>query len=150
MELLLQRMGHDDLSTTSELSLDGQTQCFVLENGPQEKKIPGKTRIPAGRYRLELKTVGSSRFDARMSKLMGRSHKGMIRLRDVPDFSEILIHCGNYHTDTEGCLLVGDRLGFHNGTNAVWQSNAAYKAVYPFIADAIGCEEVWLTVRDED
>ncbi len=149
MDLLLKRTGHDTLSTIGELSLDGQRQCFVLENGPQEKKIPGKTRIPAGRYRLELKAVGTSRFDEPMKKTMGREHKGMIRLRDVPDFSEILIHCGNYHTDTEGCLLVGDRPGLHNGTNAVWQSKRAYKAVYPFIADAIGCEEVWLTVQDD-
>lgn len=149
MELLLQRISHDARSTVGELYIDGQKQCFVLEDQPQEKKIAGETRIPAGRYRLELKPVGASRFDRSMKKTMGEGHKGMVRLRDVPGFTEILIHCGNFHTDTEGCLLVGDKRGFADGTNAVWRSKVAYKAIYPIIADAIGCEEVWLTIGDE-
>lgn len=149
MELIHQRLNHDKLSTLGEMSLDGQRQCYILEDAPQEIKIPGKTRIPAGRYRLELKGIGESRFDAPMKKVMGKAHKGMIRLVGVPEFSEVLIHIGNYHQNTEGCLLVGDRPGIHNGTNAVWKSGKAYKEVYPIIADAITCEEVWLTIKDE-
>lgn len=40
-----------------------------------------------------------------------------IWIKDVPDRSEILIHAGNFHSDTLGCPLVGDDLRDINNDN---------------------------------
>ena len=151
MDLVLQRLEHDDASTVGALAIDGEHAVFICEDQPQAgPKVRGETRIPAGRYRLELKPVGTSRFDATARELLGDGHKGMIRLVDVPGFTEVLYHWGNFHTDTEACLLPGESRGRDkHGNHAVWRSQAAYKRTYPNIADAILCGETWIDVRDE-
>ena len=42
-----------------------------------------------------------------------RSMEGVAQddqIMDVPGFTDILIHCGNTHEHTSGCILVGDSL----------------------------------------
>jgi hypothetical protein len=57
-------------------------------------KVPKQTAIPAGRYRVVLSL--SARFKRVTPELL-----------DVPGFSGIRMHRGNFHTDTEGCQIVG-------------------------------------------
>lgn len=57
-------------------------------------KLPGVTAIPAGRYRLSL--VKSTRFGRYLPAVC-----------DVPGFTGILFHAGNWQEDTQGCILVG-------------------------------------------
>ena len=74
-------------------------------------------------------------------------HKGMLWVRDVPNFEYILIHTGNTDEHTAGCLLVGDtqKDGF---TGA---STSAYKRIYPPIAEALESgDEVTITYIDYD
>lgn len=162
MKLILERIASDEESTLGKLSLedaDGGGRAFlayVCEDEHRDEKVPGETRIPssAGRapYRLALKRIGDSRFDARYTQKFGRAfHKGMIQLLDVPGFSEILIHTGNTEGDTAGCLLAGtgwarDGRGHYMVTNSV----AAYRRLYPLIAEAIASEIVTLEIRDLD
>jgi hypothetical protein len=77
--------------------------CFGLEDRyrePGEPKVPGKTCIPCGRYRLTIER------SPRLSEQAGHD-VFTPRLHDVRDFQGILIHPGNFERDTLGCLLPG-------------------------------------------
>lgn len=125
--------------------------CYTLEDEYRAEKVKGETRIPAGTYKITLRTVGG--FDARYTKKYGEMHKGMLWVRDVPGFEYILIHTGNTDEHTAGCLLVGssqqDNVSKSDGM--VGASVTAYKKIYPPIAAALEAgEEVTITYIDYD
>lgn len=155
----LTRIEHDGVATRGELLAPLGPHAFTriawtLEDRYRPKKVPGTTRIPAGRYQLELKPVGTSRFDVRASGILaasGHAYHGMIRLRNVPNFSEVLIHWGNYHTDTEGCILVGrTKMRGGDGALAVGASQAAFADIYSRIAADIRAGFSELYIWNED
>jgi hypothetical protein len=98
-------------STTGEMSLDGTFECFTLE--PRADKSEGKPYcIPAGTYLVTLEM--SERFQ------MLTPH-----VQNVPDFTAIEIHPGNFASDTEGCCLVGES----RGVDFVGTSRPAFEAL---------------------
>lgn len=72
--------------------------CNTLEHITREVKIKGKTGIPHGTYEIEF--APSQKFK-----------KVMPYLRNVPNFTGIMIHPGNTLKDTQGCILVGKAFG---------------------------------------
>lgn len=124
--------------------------CFTLEDEFREQKVRAKTRIPAGRYEITLRREGG--FHQRYAQQFPDIHKGMLWVRNVPNFEFILIHGGNDHTHTEGCLLVGDQLT-QNITRSgfLGSSQQAYRRIYPRIAQAIQAgKKVHITYTDYD
>ena len=119
---------------------------YTLDDEHREGKVMHETRIPAGTYKITLRTTGG--FHGRYLKKYGSMHKGMLWVRDVPGFEYILIHTGNTDEHTSGCLLVGnssDYKGF------IGSSVDAYKRVYPDIAEALEKgEDVEITYTDFD
>ena len=112
--------------------------CYTLEDEHRWGKVMHETRIPAGTYKLKLRTVGG--FHSRYEKKYGDMHKGMIHVQDVPDFNYILWHTGNTDEHTSGCLLLGDTQYQNinkNPNGFIGSSVDAYKRVYPSIAEAI-------------
>ena len=83
MKLKLERLYLKPDYTIGKLYIDGKYFCDTLEDQvrdlAKERKIPGRTAIPAGVYEV-----------------------------DVPGFDGILIHRGNTAEDTSGCILVGE------------------------------------------
>ncbi len=110
--------------------------CFTLEDEFRTQKVYGETRIPAGTYEIELRTIG--RFHERYLKKFPEMHIGMLWIRNVPNFSFVLIHIGNRDDDTAACLLVGDTCQ-QNITEEgfIGYSTLAYKRIYPPIANWI-------------
>lgn len=116
--LILNRFSSSDKCTIGELHFHGRFICYTLEphnfgfkrtsdvNEVRSKKIlfPGKVAIPYGDYTVSLSY--SPKFS---HKAFYKEHGGLLpRLENVPCFSGILIHVGNYPSDTKGCILVGN------------------------------------------
>lgn len=103
--------------TRGEFAIDGTEFCFMLEDPVREgAKIHGRTAIPAGLYRV---TLEATRRDG---VFKGRR---LPYIHDVPNYSEVFMHGGNWVTDTLGCPLLGlawhktDRLYLMKSADAV-------------------------------
>lgn len=143
MDLLLQR--HEGRTATpGELFIDGAFECFTLEDPVRERsgvpvsmwKIPGKTAIGAGRYRVTLED--SPRFGP-----------DTLTIHGVEGFTGVRMHGGNTAADTEGCPLLGDRLA--GETIAAGTSRPAVARVKAVVRQAIDAGyEVWIEIRNPE
>lgn len=107
MKLLLKRRYLGDEYTIGSLFINDTYFSDTLEdkvrdhnkdgdlNDPGEGKVYGNTAIPYGEYQV---IVNKSPKFGRM----------LPRLLNVPHFEGILIHRGNTHHDSAGCILVGE------------------------------------------
>ena len=143
MQVLLQRFDTSEYDTLGLLFVNGKFIAFTLEDAYHAEKIAGKTRIPSGRYRLEL------RESPKFSPKYGHP---MISLCDVPDFEGILLHPGNDFSDTRGCILLGDSCDFQPDSaqfSKIFNSKRAYNRVYPVISyDIKNHDPVWIDIVD--
>lgn len=149
----MNRLISNDKSTAGRLmDPHGLQMASTVEDAHHDTKIFGKTRIPAGRYRLHIKPLGSSHFDARYGEIFkDLPHRGMIELIGVPGFEGVLIHCGNTDLDTEGCIIVGGEItiGSEGYQITPGTSQPTYRKLYPLLCAAIDVGESWITVIDE-
>ena len=97
MNLTVERHNFTAHSTIGELLIDGVHECFCLEPVWRDDDVKPRA-IPEGTYPLKL----------RYSVKHGRDVPGV---EDVPGFSDVEIHIGNFPKDTEACLLVGRTIG---------------------------------------
>ncbi len=154
MKLEVQRFSSQSNSTLGMLfDVTGTPKflCYTLEDEFRDVKVSGETRIPSGTYNVTLRTEGG--FNKRYTEKFGADfNKGMLWVRDVPNFEYILIHIGNTDLDSEGCLLVGDSQTQNITKNGfIGSSTDAYKRVYPQIADVlVNGGEVCITYVDYD
>ena len=117
MKLTLRRIAKKDTYTIGKLYIDGVYFCDTIEDkdrGLYQKqdiqelrkiKVPSKTAIPTGIYKISLSIV-SPKFSAK--KIYQEICKGKVpRLLNVPGYEGVLIHIGNTAEDSAGCILVG-------------------------------------------
>lgn len=134
--------------TIGRLLINGVKDGFVLEDTvrPDGTKIHGRTAIPFGQFPLSIRQ--SPKFSNQYlwsdsQQILIRPHErgnfpaindfrnhDLIWLNPVPNFEFILIHWGNTSVDTDGCLLVGNKLGIVNNQEAVLNSRIYYKNLY--------------------
>lgn len=149
MDIRVQRIRQGKESTLSELYIGEEKICYVLEDVVRplnEAKVPGKTAIPAGRYKLAFNVYGA--MNNRYASWYPKFHKGMLELQQVPNFSYIYIHQGNTVEDTAGCLLVGKQLRLVVDDYRIEQSRQAYVLLYKRIIALMEKEEVYIVISN--
>ena len=108
----LNRFKSDDNGTFGRLVDDtGKRLCYTVEL-PWHDNLPDISCIPEGVY--EVKAYNSPK------------HGEVWMVQDVPDRSEIEIHCANNIKDLLGCIGLGDALGNINGLPSVMNSNITF------------------------
>lgn len=99
------------MGTFGSFSLDGKV--FYTIERPWFGNEPRVSCIPAGLYDCLPRPYFRGGYDSHeITNVKGRSH--------------ILFHCGNTMHDTEGCIIVGTRLGCLRGLWAVTDSRLAF------------------------
>ena len=148
MLITVNRFASDNDSTISLISIDGQFQCFGLEDEYRAYKKINETRIPAGKYKVGVRTIGG--FHGRYGGKFPDFHQGMLQVMDVPGFDYLLIHIGNTDDDTAGCLLVGTGCYSQKGNMTIQASTAAYKRLYKKVIESAIKDALWIEYIDGD
>lgn len=128
MEIKLVRKKGTDGFTEGRLYIDGEFECFTVEDADRHletggEKIQNKTAIPRGIYQVTIS----------MSK---RFKKMLIEVKDVPRFSGVRIHSGNSSKDTEGCIIVGS-INERDDDDWVGGSRIAYERLHQKVKQAL-------------
>jgi len=140
------RYGYRNKSTAGLLLIDNVFEGFTLEDGFNRQKIAGQTRIPKGFYNIKLRTEGG--MHASYSDKYPW-HQGMLHLQDVPDFTWIYFHIGNFVSDTAGCILVGDSASNKEEDFKIFNSTEAYQRFYLKVLFTLNKgEEVYARITD--
>jgi hypothetical protein len=129
MNLRLERQELNDICTIGRLFVDGDPECWTLEDVVRDTKLKGQTAIPFGRY--EVVITFSQRFGRPLPLLL-----------KVPDFEGVRIHPGNDANDTEGCILVGKR----KGANMLYESREAFSLLMLRLQRAMQNEKVFIEI----
>ena len=146
MKIDIRRFTTDGDSTLSMIYVDGVFQCFGLEDEQRDIKVAGETRIPAGEYVVALRDEGG--MTKRYAEKFPGLHKGMLWLRDVPDFQWVYIHIGNTDDHTEGCILTGTGCDAKAGAMRTISSTDAYRDLYSKVVDAALRGDLYCHVTD--
>lgn len=135
MIVVLERLAENADATAGLISVEGRPLCWSLEDQAQPSgvKVPGETRIDAGRYRVRVRTDG--RTHSRLLARFGEWHRGVLELVNVPRFIAIQIHPGVDDDDTAGCILPGMSIDLA-GRMRLGSSTAAYRRLYDAVIDA--------------
>lgn len=120
MIITLRTIKQDDHGTFGIMLKDDETLCHTCED-PWNNNHRGDSCIPAGKYECKIHN--------------GVKYKNVWEVTNVPGRSAILIHNGNYTTDTQGCILVGDGYLRDEKMNIVGVSNS--KATLQVLRDML-------------
>jgi hypothetical protein len=127
MHIKIVRKTGNSKFTEGRMYIDGEFECFTIEDAIRAVKIPNETAIPKGTYNVIM--TMSTRFG-----------KVMPLLENVPNFTGVRIHSGNSSKDTEGCIIVGT-LNDSMDDDFIGASKIAVSRLYPKIADALAVKE---------
>lgn len=153
MKILVKRTYKKTDYTIGNLYIDDQWFCNTMEDVDKgltqsqpssyiyNVKRCGEVAIPTGTYNVDMDTV-SPKYS---KKEKYKSIDGKLpRLEDVPGFEGILIHCGNTHEDSKGCILVGK----NKLKGRVCESTTTFFNLYKILHDAHNKgEEIILTIE---
>jgi hypothetical protein len=129
LEITHIRRRFSDTETIGEWRRDGLFFCYTLEDPVRREKIPGKTAIPPGRYKMVL--TYSPKFKRELPEL-----------ENVPLFTFVRVHAGNGPEHTEGCILLGE--GVYNN-----RLTGSQRAVARFLKlFKAGGGEAWLEIKE--
>ena len=142
MRLTVERKWRKEEYTIGILYVDGVRLCNTLEDAVRQEKVYGKTAIPKGTYRVLMNTV-SPKFEGRT---WSKPYGGIVpRLRNVPNFTNVLLHVGNTAADTDGCILVGDNTEKGKLTNS---TNRYFELMGKLLRAALSGESIDIIITE--
>lgn len=149
MNLKLQRFSDNGNSTLGLLFIDNKFFCYTLEDEYRQEKVKGETRIPAGKYQLIINNELSPLTEKYRSKF--HWFENHIQLKDVPGFNNVYIHIGNYDTNTDGCILVGNSANNNQlEKGMIGYSQPAFEKLYFNVFPLLkGEEKIFIEILDE-
>ena len=113
MKVRIRRFNFGPSQIIGQLYIDEEEFCYTLERPWMDNK-PNISCIPLGRYIC--KRVDSPKFG------------NTFEITNVNDRTHILLHSGNLWSDSHGCVILGDDLGYIDGYPAVLNSRKTFKA----------------------
>lgn len=145
MELRVDRKWKKEDYCVSDIYVDGEWVCNGLEDTDRgldqdmqdfmirNKKIPNRTAVPTGRYKVLMNTVSPkfSKYPFYMEVCQGK----LPRLKDVKGFDGILIHVadGPKGADLlEGCIGVG----LNKVVGQLCEGKETFKKIYAMMKEA--------------
>jgi hypothetical protein len=148
MRIVNRRVAHNNDSSLGVLSIDGELKGFVIEDEPREFKVIGETRIPAGIYKVDFKYGVTPLTKEYREKFEWFTHH--LEIKDVPNFSSVYIHIGNFEGDTDACQLVNRKAKIHEGNFAGEDSTSFFKEFYEIVSEALlQSDEVLYEIIDD-
>ena len=134
MKIEIKRDIKGNTYTAGKMYVDGRHFADTLEpraiDWSKEEKTLGKTAIPEGTYKVEMRY--STKFKTQMPYV-----------QNVPHFDGIMLHVGNSVRDSRGCILVGTR----TFPSVLTQSRKAVNRLILLMEEHKG-ESVTLTVEN--
>jgi len=112
------------------LLIGGETFCMTLEP-PEFENKKNFACIPTGQYEC-----------IRIMSRFGTTYE----ILNIPDRNEVLFHPGNRVEDTEGCVLLGEKLGKLKGDRAILNSGKTFTT---FLNTMQSYPEFKLTIKEE-
>lgn len=147
MEILQKRVKRGKMSTLSILYVDGVQRGYVVEDKDRDLhstmslaeikkiKVYAETAIPTGRYKL-------------ISHYSDNMRRWVAWFQDVPGYSMVYMHPGNWIKDTKGCVLPGLSWGFESGEYCVRNSGKLFVPLLNEIQAEINRGgEVWYSIE---
>jgi hypothetical protein len=113
-----------------------QLVCVTLEHAYPADTVGFLPKVPAGKYTCVRGT----------HKLHDNIPFETFEIMGVPGHTGILFHQGNYDKDSEGCVLVGQQIGYQeNKSLMIMQSRDAFKK---FLDLQDGVDSFQLTIEN--
>ena len=136
MELINTRIASDNESTLGLLTINGKKFSFVIEDEQRDIKVKGETRIPAGKYLVKFRKELTPLTKKYRAKYPWFTYH--LELIDVPNFSYVYIHIGNFESSIDACQVVGNKAGFDSNNHfRNFESVASFRRLYLEVCEAI-------------
>lgn len=169
MIIELRRKNFGPTSTVGEMIVNGKVCCVILEDKVRdlnmdgdledagEGKIYGETAIPyspEGKpYKIQVVqdgTIHASYLKKDWAKLgfpgFEKIYCGQLMVTGIDGYKRVMIHIGNYITDTLGCPLTGMRANLSKDPYTVSASTQAYVKFYKEVINAAMAGTLYLKV----
>lgn len=152
MKLTLKRIAKKQTYTIGKLFIDGEYFCDTIEdkdrgltqNTPlatiKKIKVKSETAIPTGTYKVTLNIISPKMSKSKF--YLDNANGGRVpRLLSVPGYDGVLIHVGNYATQSAGCILVG----INDVVGKVSRSKETFQKLYKILKQSK--DEITITIE---
>lgn len=152
MKILLKRIAKKPTYTIGKIYVDGQYVCDCIEDKDRglkqsmtleqinKLKVFGQTAIPTGEYKVTLNVISPKYSKSTWYKQNANGGR-VPRILNVKGFDGVLIHTGNYASESLGCVIVGinDKVG------TVSKSKETFKKLYQILQSSK--DDITLTIQ---